>query len=60
MIHHTSRAFYTDVLGEYAEYVTNLFGYDKVLPMNTGKNVNLSILWVVYNLSGLAKEYIEI
>ncbi|XP_055705328.1 ornithine aminotransferase, mitochondrial [Phlebotomus papatasi] len=32
----TSRAFYSDVLGEYEEYVTNLFGYDKVLPMNTG------------------------
>ncbi|CAH1783071.1 unnamed protein product [Owenia fusiformis] len=31
-----SRAFYTDCLGEYAEYVTELFGYDKVLPMNTG------------------------
>lgn len=33
----TSRAFYSDVLGEYEEYVTKLFGYDKVLPMNTGK-----------------------
>lgn len=32
----TSRAFYSDVLGEYEEYITNLFGYDKVLPMNTG------------------------
>ena len=32
----TSRAFYNDVLGEYEEYVTNLFGYDKILPMNTG------------------------
>jgi len=32
----TSRAFYTDALGEYAEYITSLFGYDKVLPMNTG------------------------
>lgn len=32
----TSRAFYSDVLGEYAEYITKLFGYDKVLPMNTG------------------------
>lgn len=26
----------TDVLGEYEEYITKLFGYDKVLPMNTG------------------------
>ena len=25
-----------DVLGEYEEYITNLLGYDKVLPMNTG------------------------
>lgn len=32
----TSRAFYTSVLGEYEEYVTKTFGYDKVLPMNTG------------------------
>ncbi|EDW49811.1 ornithine aminotransferase, mitochondrial [Drosophila sechellia] len=32
----TSRAFYSDVLGEYEEYVTKLFGFDKVLPMNTG------------------------
>lgn len=32
----TSRAFYSDVLGEYEEYVTKLFGYDKILPMNTG------------------------
>jgi ornithine--oxo-acid transaminase len=32
----TSRAFHSDSLGEYAEYVTGYFGYDKVLPMNTG------------------------
>jgi len=32
----TSRAFYNDVLGEYEEKITKLFGYDKVLPMNTG------------------------
>ncbi|KAJ8025451.1 Ornithine aminotransferase, mitochondrial [Holothuria leucospilota] len=32
----TSRAFYNDQLGEYEEYVTKLFGFDKVLPMNTG------------------------
>jgi ornithine--oxo-acid transaminase len=32
----TSRAFYSDVLGEYEEFITRLFGYDKVLPMNTG------------------------
>ncbi|MFP4017612.1 MAG: ornithine--oxo-acid transaminase [Bacteroidales bacterium] len=32
----TSRAFHNSVLGEYEEYVTKYFGYDKVLPMNTG------------------------
>ncbi len=32
----TSRAFYNDKLGEFEEYITRLFGYDKVLPMNTG------------------------
>ena len=32
----TSRAFYNDVLGEYEKFVTGFFGYDKVLPMNTG------------------------
>lgn len=32
----TSRAFYNSVLGEYEEYVTKYFSYDKVLPMNSG------------------------
>ena len=32
----TSRAFYNDLLGEYEEYITKYFRYDKVLPMNTG------------------------
>lgn len=32
----TSRAFYNDVLGSYEKYVTETFGFDKVLPMNTG------------------------
>lgn len=32
----TSRAFYSDLLGEYERYITSYFGYDKVLPMNTG------------------------
>jgi ornithine--oxo-acid transaminase len=32
----TSRAFYNDKLGVYEAYVTNYFGFDKVLPMNTG------------------------
>jgi ornithine--oxo-acid transaminase len=32
----TSRAFYSSILGRYEEYITNYFGYDRVLPMNTG------------------------
>lgn len=32
----TSRAFFNNVLGEYEEYIAKYFGYDKVLPMNTG------------------------
>ena len=32
----TSRAFYNDVLGEFAEHITELLGYDKMLPTNTG------------------------
>jgi len=32
----TSRAFYNDSLGPYEKYITALFGYDKMLPMNTG------------------------
>ncbi|KAA0198603.1 Ornithine--oxo-acid transaminase, partial [Fasciolopsis buskii] len=32
----TSRAFFNNVLGEYEEFITKLFGYDKLLPMNTG------------------------
>jgi len=32
----TSRAFYNSNLGEYEEYITKYFGYDKVLPMNSG------------------------
>jgi len=32
----TSRAFYNNVLGDYEKFITHYFGYDKVLPMNTG------------------------
>ncbi len=32
----TSRAFHNDILGEYEQFITETFGYDKVLPMNTG------------------------
>lgn len=32
----SSRAFYNDIFGQYAKYIHEYFGYDKVLPMNTG------------------------
>jgi len=32
----TSRAFHSDLMGEYVQFITEYFGYDKVLPMNTG------------------------
>ena len=32
----TSRAFYNDCLGEFEEFACKLFGYDRLLPMNTG------------------------
>ena len=40
----TSRAFYNDVLGEWEEFVTRLFGYDKVLTMNTGAEADETAL----------------
>lgn len=40
----TSRAFYNNVLGEYEEYITKYFGYDKVLPMNTGAEADETAL----------------
>jgi ornithine--oxo-acid transaminase len=40
----TSRAFYNAVLGEYEEYITKLFGYDKVLPMNSGAEADETAL----------------
>lgn len=53
----TSRAFFNDMLGSYAEYITNLFGYDKVLPMNTGVEggetaIKLCRKWG-YNVKGI-------
>ena len=55
----TSRAFHNSVLGEYEEYITNLFGFDKVLPMNTGVEggesaVKLARKWG-YNVKGVAE-----
>lgn len=54
----TSRAFYNDALGEYEKYITNYFGYDKVLPMNTGAEavetaIKLTRKWA-YEVKGVA------
>ncbi len=40
----TSRAFYNSVLGEFEEYITKYFGYDRVLPMNTGAEADETAL----------------
>ena len=40
----TSRAFHNDVIGQWEEYVTRFFGYDKVLPMNTGAEADETAL----------------
>jgi ornithine--oxo-acid transaminase len=55
----TSRAFYNNVLGEYEKYITELLGYDKVLPMNTGVEggetaVKLARKWA-YEVKGIEK-----
>jgi ornithine--oxo-acid transaminase len=60
----TSRAFYNDTLGEYEKYVTNYFGFDKVLPMNTGAEavetaLKLCRKWS-YQKKGLAPETAKI
>ncbi len=54
----TSRAFYNSKLGEYEKYIAEFFGYDKVLPMNTGVEggetaVKLARKWG-YNVKGIA------
>ena len=55
----TSRAFHNDVLGEFEKYITSLFGYDKVLPMNTGVEavetaIKLCRKWA-YEVKGIAE-----
>ena len=55
----TSRAFYNSVLGEYEEFVTGYFGYDKVLPMNSGAEADETALklcrkWA-YKKKGIAQ-----
>jgi ornithine--oxo-acid transaminase len=53
----TSRAFYNDKLGEYEKYITEYFGYDKVLPMNTGAEADETALKLVrrwgYDVKGI-------
>lgn len=60
----TSRAFYNDQLGNYEEYVTNYFGFDKVLPMNTGAEavetaIKLCRKWA-YEVKGIPELAAEI
>ena len=55
----TSRAFYNDVLGKYEKYVTEYFGFDKVLPMNSGAEavetaIKLCRKWA-YEKKGIAE-----
>jgi len=60
----TSRAFYNDQLGPYENYVTDLFGYDKVLPMNTGAEAVETALKIcrkwAYEVKGIAEESAQI
>src|SRR5205823_243422 len=60
----TSRAFYNNMLGEYEQYITKLFGYDKVLPMNTGVEavetaLKLARRWG-YDVKGIKKDKAKI
>jgi ornithine--oxo-acid transaminase len=60
----TSRAFYNAVLGEYEEYITKYFGYDKVLPMNSGAEADETALklcrkWA-YKKKGIQKDKAKI
>jgi ornithine--oxo-acid transaminase len=60
----TSRAFYNDVLGPYAKYITEYFGYDRVLPMNTGVEggetaIKLCRKWA-YQVKGVEKDKAKI
>jgi ornithine--oxo-acid transaminase len=53
----TSRAFYNDALGEYCQYATAMFRYDRLLPMNTGVEggetaIKLARRWA-YNVKGV-------
>jgi len=53
----TSRAFYNNVLGDWEEYMTKLFGYDKMLPMNSGAEADETALKLIrkwaYKVKGI-------
>ena len=60
----TSRAFYNNLLGEYEKYITEYFGYDKVLPMNTGVEggetaIKLARRWG-YNVKGIPENQAKV
>ncbi|MCJ8289438.1 MAG: ornithine--oxo-acid transaminase [Crocinitomicaceae bacterium] len=60
----TSRAFYNDALGPYEKFVTEYFGYDKVLPMNTGAEavetaIKLCRKWA-YEVKGISENSAKI
>ncbi|HWB65184.1 MAG TPA: ornithine--oxo-acid transaminase [Chitinophagales bacterium] len=60
----TSRAFYNNVLGEYEKYITGYFGYDKVLPMNSGveaveTGIKLARRWA-YDVKGVKENQAKI
>lgn len=60
----TSRAFHNNLLGEYAKFITDYFGYDKVLPMNTGVEggetaIKLARRWA-YTKKGVAENKAKI
>mgnify|MGYP006074954307 FL=1 len=60
----TSRAFYNDVLGPYEKFVTQYFGFDKVLPMNTGAEavetaIKLCRKWA-YEVKGISEDSAQI
>jgi len=60
----TSRAFYNDKLGNYEEYVTKYFGFDKVLPMNTGAEAVETALKVcrkwAYEVKGIPENQAQV
>lgn len=60
----TSRAFYNDILGKYEKHVTEFFGYDKVLPMNTGAEAVETAIKLcrkyAYEKKGIAENKAEI